>query len=473
MLCRGYYFSTLERLRFAQTSGILDQNTNDNIAHRRLKQPKPSKVAAVHPDWTGPRPISSPACRDPASFVEPLTLAKLPAKIREKHLSRAEQLLVAKQLRESVILDAADEAIYRIGRRADRTVSPQIYTPTLSSSARPSMDSSSDKREPQDQTHDAFYDSFRWLDEDEDLDLRLALDDYHADLKEPKPLSAQEPPTSFRRRLSISKMPFGRASLSSSRPGTKDSPNPSPVSYPPQTRRKSRALSLITPKHTSQASIASIDPTATHYQDPEARLKLRVYLASPQKFDEAVEFGFPSNEVRAAGRETGNKNTGARQLRGPLSADSENFKTFFADDQSSTYSEDLSMPDSDSPRTPNTPDKNPQAIKPFQPLDDTDGHHHKRPEGYAQAPAASREMTLRMTLTRPDLRACEDQIYGKQHAGRTSQSTSHRPDMAGSALQNRDTTKESMDNIWAEIDQELHSQPDGVVKRFWNRVRRN
>jgi len=40
--------------------------------------------------------------------------------------------------------------------------------------------------------------------------------------------------------------------------------------------------------------INSTDTDAAYYQDPEARLKLRVYLAFPQKFDEAVEFGFPS-----------------------------------------------------------------------------------------------------------------------------------------------------------------------------------
>src|SRR5699024_8789531 len=36
--------------------------------------------------------------------------------------------------------------------------------------------------------------------------------------------------------------------------------------------------------------------SAQYYQDPEARLKLRVFLASPQKFDEAIEFGFPALE---------------------------------------------------------------------------------------------------------------------------------------------------------------------------------
>ncbi|KAI1499630.1 hypothetical protein F5X99DRAFT_269968 [Biscogniauxia marginata] len=472
------YFSTLERLRFAQTSDILDHPQQA----RRGRGP--------HPNWTNQRPTTSPTCWDHPALLESLSLAKLPAKIREKHLTREEQLLVAKQLRESVILDAADEAFYKIGRRA----SPQTYTPTLSSSTRPSSMASipSDKQLPGlDETHDALYDSFRWLDEDEDLDLSLAIDDYHANLKEPMHLPSPDPPApSFRRRLSISKMPFGRSSMSSSRPATKDAtcspgtPTPSSVAYPQHVRRKSRAFSLMAPKHESQTSVASFDPAAVHYQDPEARLKLRVYLASPQKFDEAVEFGFPSNDIRAAGPSQGAPGPGRGFLHTMLSPDSENFKTFLEDDQSSTYSEDASMPDPESPKTPDTPENNPQMMRPLRFPGDSDDHPHRsrEPEGYTQAPAASREFTLRMTLTRPDLRACEDQIHQgwqmgpQQQSGRVSQASRSQSRNDG-PIPNppvRSATKESMDRIFADIDQEMVNQSDGgVVKRFWNRVRRN
>ena len=58
--------------------------------------------------------------------------------------------------------------------------------------------------------------SFRWMDEEDNLDLRLVLDDYHANLDGvvlPTPSSTQRP--SFRRHMSITKIPFGRSSLSS------------------------------------------------------------------------------------------------------------------------------------------------------------------------------------------------------------------------------------------------------------------
>ncbi|XXG99079.1 DNA-directed RNA polymerase II subunit [Hypoxylon texense] len=496
---RRKYFSTLERLRLAQSSGILDHPKDhnehrehgnaDNQFHRRhkLRGASLSTDAALAGKPLG-RPITSPSYRvrdhahAHAVSVDTAFLAKLPAKIREKHLTREEQVIVAKQLRPSVILDAADEAILKVGRASRRPSPPPVYPPTLSSSARPSMDSlASDNAFATE--HDALYDSFRWLDEDEDLDLRLTLDDYHVNLRETVPVLPKEVrPPSFRRHLSFSKIPFGRTSISSSRPGTKDaahpvpnSPIPNPVVYPQNGRRKSRALSLITPKHTAHESITSIDPAATHYQDPEARLKLRVYLASPQKFDEAIEFGFPANGASTS--PYGDIPSAKGHRRGMLSTDSEKFKTFLADDQSSTCSDDASLPDPESPRTPQTLDKH---VKPFQPSGTDDYHSSRAPDSYAQAPAASREMTLRMTLTRPDLRACEDQMYGwqkgtQQYPGKLSQTWSSRDDTPTSAYA-KDGPKESMDKIFADIDHELGLTPstDGnVVKRFWNRVRRN
>ncbi|KAI1387059.1 uncharacterized protein F4822DRAFT_411984 [Hypoxylon trugodes] len=482
---RRKYFSTLERLRLAQTSGILDTPSDANRdARRHHSKLRGASLSAAAPGKTLDRPTTAPSGRHHAASVDSAFLARLPAKIREKHLTREEQLIIAKHLRQSVILDAADEAFLKAGRFATRRPSPPPhYPPTLSSSPRASMESiSSDNASAG--APDALYDSFRWLDEDDDLDLRLALDDYHVNLKESVSVPPQDPrPPSFRRHLSFSKIPFGRPSISSSRPGTKDaapptahSASPSQFAYPQPVRRKSRALSLITPKHGAHESISSIDPGAAHYQDPEARLKLRVYLASPQKFDEAIEFGFPSNDPPSAstGRDLSNAQGYSRFMFSP---DSEKFKTFLSDDRSSTYSEDASLPDPESPKTPNTPDKH--AVKPLQ-RSSTNDYPSRLPEGYAQVPAASREMTLRMTLTRPDLRACEDQMYGWQknsrHSSKPSQILALRDDMRTPSSYARDAPKESMDKIFAEIDQELGSPAsadNNVMKRLWNRVRRN
>jgi len=129
-----------------------------------------------------------------------------------------------------------------------------------------------------------------------------------------------------------------------------------------------------------------IDSEATYYQDPEARLKLRVYLASAQKFDEAVEFGFPSNkDGRPATSHTGGHP-----------------HTFHLQDESF-------LDDDDDKRIPsyNLGAKMLSRSMSGNPLKPTHMARH-----YPLTSPGNREMTLRMTLTRPDLRADEGQLYG-------------------------------------------------------------
>lgn len=348
---------------------------------------------------------------------------------------------------------------------------------------------------------ESFYESFRWLDEEDDLDLRLFLDDYHANLRESVPEPSKQSRPSFRRRMSISKIPFGRASFSGSRPATRDggtnprSPLRSPLSPSSDShfghqRRKSRALSLITPKHAPHDSIATIDPSAAHYQDPEARLKLRVYLASPQKFDEAIEFGFPSTDVTPGAPATANHGlTPSKQQSPSRLSEAANLKTFLADDDDEDEEEDdkmslntdqPSVADPDSPQTPHAFDKG--AFRPVRVASEQDLRHASRPSdgGYTQVPACSREMTLRMTLTRPDLRAHEEQIYGWQKAvPQTARKWQQPPHIRVESNPTVDcfgegTGKESMEKMekmFAEID--ATSNPDqNVIRRIWNRVRR-
>ncbi|KAI0196248.1 hypothetical protein EV127DRAFT_331062 [Xylaria flabelliformis] len=319
--------------------------------------------------------------------------------------------------------------------------------------------------------HHVLFDNFSWLDEDDDLDLRLTLDDYHADLK-PRPVTTTGPPSLFRRRLSVNKLSFGR---SSSRPGTKDSSFAEQTPMPAHSRRKSRALSLITPKHGPQPSVTSID--AAHYQDPDARHKLRAYLASPQKFDEALEFGFPANNVHSAMLSGALPRRSRSFSRGLFMASSEKLKTFLADDNSSIYSQETSIPDSESPRTPHTPENQPHGIKPFNLPSHSDAFASDFSAGHGQGFTASREMTLRMTLTRPDLRSREEEQYGwPSQPNCFSQSRPlSRPFRVDSPVPDpiKDTAKDNMNQIFADIDKELSSSSEGVVKRFWNRVRRN
>ncbi|KAH8885159.1 hypothetical protein GQ53DRAFT_660338 [Thozetella sp. PMI_491] len=489
------YFSTLERLRFAQESNGVDgisQHYNDisaqNAKRRKARQHRSSS------ENLGGR-LRRRSLRDahlPSPDRYPVT--ELPEKIKRSHFSREDQVFLARQLRASVILDAADEAIYKIGRRASKHLAPdvELLSPIVSS-RRNSMES--EKRAAPEPGPDSFYDSFRWLDDEEDLDLRLFLDDYHANLREEVPSPTKERRPSFRRHLSISKIPFGRSSVSSSRPATKDAASPSPVS-PSQSpvvnssgsfnhgRRKSRALSLITPKHGAHDSLSAFDPAAAHYQDPEARLKLRVYLASPQKFDEAIEFGFPSMDALSASPVITKDSRAAlhkRQSRQKLS-DDPSMRTFLADDdddddKASLNSDQPSLADPESPKTPQYFENKPSA----RPMRVSSENHASKPSdgGYAQVPASSREMTLRMTLTRPDLRANEDQIYGWQAKGgqprRKSLNVSAGLDAHAVTYIGDSQHKESIEKVFAGIDHwNANQPPDGsVMKRIWNRVRRS
>jgi len=396
-------------------------------------------------------------------------------------------VILAGRLRESVILDAADEAIYKAVRRPNRQVvdppTPAASTPRSSTSSRKSKDMTG--------MTDAMYESFRWMDEESDLDLRLVLDDYHANLDGvviPTPTSTRRP--SFRRQMSISKMPFGRSSLSSLHP--RSSPKTESPNNHSRQKSRARALSLIQPKHVTNNSVSSIDPNATHYQDPEARLKLRVYLASPQKFDEAIEFGFPSLDGVTDGADKENKppkrTSKEHTSRGLSSRDTPGIKSSFAtdggrsflDDTASLFEDDISMADPESPITPlgmdtgyRPPRTSTSAYGPKSNKTSADYSHLgitrptvvKPQDGYTQAMAGSREMTLRMTLTRPDLRADETTIYGWQS---TKSPLKESSPVIAEDMEEKIGGRGPFGGIdgWGPMEKE-----NGVVKRFWNRVR--
>ncbi|KAI0204672.1 hypothetical protein F4808DRAFT_456420 [Astrocystis sublimbata] len=328
-----------------------------------------------------------------------------------------------------------------------------------------------------------FLGSFNWLDDNDDIDLRLTLDDYRADLK-PKPVTtARGPPSLFRRRLSVNKMSFGRSSISSTRPGTMNSSVDQVPPMPIHLRRKSRALSLISPKHGQKPPTLSIDSDAVdNYPDPDARHRLYAHFASPpQKLNGAqANHSFFANEGHSSALSRAPQRRSRSFSQGLYMASSEKLKTFLADDQSSVHSEETSIPDSESPRTPHTPhtfDTQYSNTKPF-----ALPSHSDVPADYGHVLGASRDMTLRMTLTRPDLRSRDEEPYGwpgaPAHAPQQPRPIS-RPFLVDSPVPDSpiaittSSTKENMDQIFADIDKELSSSTDGGFKRFWKRVRRN
>ena len=347
---------------------------------------------------------------------------RLPDKVRRKHFTKEEQALLAGRC-ESVILDAADEALYKLGgQNANRSIpSLPSFSSSQSSSESIQVEELVDSAVDMD---DSVLESFRWMDEDEDLD--LTLDDYHNHMIEtaasPRKSSSSIRP-SFRRTLSLTNLPSGAPRLSlANRPSylPATASLPSPERDVSSLENASQAIiSNPAPWHSAKRSVSAVDSTAKHYQDPEARLKLRVYLASPQKFEEALEFGFPAmhDDKRVHPR---------RQSFSKYQSMKSEVRTFFDDDEASLFedgdlSDDKTLPDARQPTfstnslaynekcaaTSNVTfaDLEPPSFRPHM--------LHTLSEPYAHTSAGNREMTLRMTLTRPDLRVEKGESFAR------------------------------------------------------------
>lgn len=319
-------------------------------------------------------------------------------------------------------------------------------------------------------------DSFRWMEDEEDLD--LTLDNYHEHLMESK-LGSNPRQPSFRRTLSLTALPredYGKPTPCELITRTTSStPLPIPSRRDSYERLTSRSVSRL-PRLPPTASQRPVDRSAKHYQDAETRLKLRVYLASPSKFDEALEFGFPS--LTNTSSTSSNRPSLSRNRHTEPTP-----QTFLDDDlENSSFLDGLSDSDSLSEmETPHTPsDTYPFHNTHRLPTSQTTSSELERPLVYKTASApkilnssadrpwqqsshmqlaeltGNREMTLRMTLTRPELRARESLLY----AGSVSQGDD--PLALGQLHTGVALGKDPWD----------HSRKEaGRVKRLWRRFR--
>lgn len=473
------YFSSLEKLRLAQHSTSAIKSASVKSCHGALKTSKPNP------------PPSRPALsrRNSSYFKNPHILRRkapsptsdtflpseaqwylsLPDKVKRKHFTKEERLALSGHRDSFVpVPDDSDEkpySFYKQGKEGNRSV-PTLRTASFSSL---SSLSTFDNNHPVDSAID-MDDSMIWFDDDNDLDLssKLQLDDYH-DFMTKAAESDVKPSTrrpSFRRALSLNQLPYG-ANTSSVPPLPKTTvPTPRTTIIPPQpTHQHVQSRPSLAAARRAQTSNSAIEASAKYYQDPEARLKLRVYLASPQNFDEAIEFGFPSME-----------DTDDRSLSRPSLSRAHNTapsKTFLHDDIPSLFDgldgdddaeSTASLPERDAPYTPINSRFNHDAML-LSPSEATSccssstlfskstvRHHTSEP--FAQMLAGGREMTLRMTLTRPDLRADEKALYAS--------TTGDDP----LALEHLPPTKKVAD-IWDQLPKE-----SGALKKFWKRVSR-
>ncbi|KAI9740380.1 MAG: vacuolar protein sorting/targeting protein PEP1 [Cirrosporium novae-zelandiae] len=484
---RKKYFSSLERLRFAQNHASplisstcsLSPQINKTTDHSRRRSLSPAgRKLSLNGLPKGPsrRLRNTPSAQGHGEFIHQQATAQwfqqLPEKVQRRHFSSEERLILSGCC-ETVILDAADEAFYKFGQQSNsssRALDSCSYHSnefTIHKSKSESdllTDSAIDMDE-------SGNDSFRWMEDDDDLDLTLA--EYHTAISQTAAHTQQSRPRrhSLRDKIAAASGAFHRYSLSIHRPATQSDhwhsfhPQPHSPTHPPvsfHNRVNTSSISNPSSRHQSRASVSSIDPLAKHYQDPEARLKLRVYLASPQKFDEAIEFGFPSSDMREAFASLPDN-------RKPENSDGRTF----LDDENASIQGDPTFYQEPSP-TFQEPPKRSRHHSYHQ------TSHHRRtssdftrhlrskstryPSPVMQVMPGSREMTLRMTLTRPDLRADDDIIF------RSPQYGSPRTPRAEDDLLKLEDLPFSGENgphdVWGPPPKEK-----GVVKRIWKKMR--
>ncbi|MCJ1474346.1 hypothetical protein MMC13_003004 [Lambiella insularis] len=399
-------FSTLERLRLAQGS-VQYASPRNSFTKARNSFSKYASADSARLFRRSKKPLApSSISQEDAQWYQ-----RLPDTVRRKQFTVEEQLLLAGKS-ETVILDAADEAVYRLGgRQANRSL-PSLRSCSSSPSSTFSIEMI-DLGESNPGMDDAMMDSFRWIEEDNDLD--LSLDDYHTHIADvaadnEKP-SSRRP--SVRRTFSLNNL----NTLSILSDSGTSSDNASSLTGRSSLHPSSTVQTLRRPSLSSQTSYPIYGQSATHYSDPEARLKLRVYLGSPQKFDEAIEFGFPS--LQRPNLPAARQPSTSSHRPKPVTAE---VQTFYDDDNDTASQfkdmdgEDTgSLPETQSPLVPFDsafrPPDNKSIVQPSTKGSIRPAMWQAAPEPYVHSRAGDREMTLRMTLTRPDLRADESVLY--------------------------------------------------------------
>lgn len=410
--------------------------------------------------------------------VDSQCFQSLPPKVQQKFFSPEERAYLRQVYRDSVIFDSADQAVYRLEQKkkqthpsceslpSDTTTTDLSQTSTLyiessdsdwDTEAEPDDDDDDDDEDDDEEMDSSLNDSFRWLDGDGDLDLRL--DDYHAHVANANPVPKQPPrrKPSFRRTMSFSANRQARKAASSisncAVPSSSQSSTvPSSLANIVGRTSTSRPPSGYQrpTMHAPRSSTSSIDPAAQYYQDPEARLKLRVYLASPQKFDEAIEFGFPA--LNDGKDDNTLSECPERVSEGLASPKVQKLTGTFFDDANGTVHGSTDKNRRKSSRL-STVAKAPQTLK---------NPPNKRQTCTAAPPPAlrrvpgNREMTLKMTLTRPDLRE--------------QSSPSVSPTSAEDPLKPEELppVTDSYPDIWDESD----SEQQNVMKKMWRRLRK-
>lgn len=465
---RKKYFSPVERLRITQ---------QHHTEQREKQQPKRSWLAPASPSTATGRPTTSPglgASSVANSFNDPLISAKqkhisedqarwfltLPEKIRRQQFSRDEQInlvIRCKKVLESASPDLASDAYRRCcsdSRRHSRTTLLSKDRPSTSAGTH-SLDGTRsflDLDSASVQTTDTSSAAMKIFKLYSRRSRSLSADQIQAEapVAPPSLPVVQEPPVSPTPR----KRPFRRFSLT---PIPLPPPTLAPAPVPafptsPSTnafkeaRPVSVAASLSARLSRPYIEFFSSDPQplpsptseSRSYHDEDIRKQLRRTLMSPETFDEALEFGFETKQPSPP------PSVSTRHLLFPQS--------HFSDDECEDDEEieggpaeldanedfDFGLDDSTSilepasPRTPTPPLAEPSPIIKLSSFDSAIGglplYAPFRPWTITRTLSTSskprafttienREMTIHMSLTRPDLRSIsstEEELYSVQ-----------------------------------------------------------
>ncbi|EME49948.1 hypothetical protein DOTSEDRAFT_68687 [Dothistroma septosporum NZE10] len=410
------YFSSVERLRIAQKSAA--QKRKKQATERRPQNepwlsPKPSMEALSRPKTAHsfrssvltsslpPRTARSERSEADVDEEQALRFLALPDKVKRSHFTPEELLLLTESseraLASACISDNGLSSRTTTDRKA--SIGPESIESIGSSLCRSSVsDGMVDDIDAKDWL-DVDAESIGSLEYGEEIVRFYARKGSISSMHSLAPtvtsgMESRRKSFSRKRAIKLAPIPLPPPTLLPAVP-----PLPSPTTLSNLNKLVQLPAPATTPTETA--------PQTKYYKDSHARQKLREYLASPEKFDEALEFGFSGEQ-------------GLPMRSSSLASHVERS----AEDEDEGLSAAGSKDDEDeaavagSPRTPSVVNEVFTSIKtPHSSLDSgvvlpyTPG----RVSGRCTSPTFDgREMTLRMTLTRPDLRAPEEELYAFQ-----------------------------------------------------------
>ncbi|KAI8940478.1 hypothetical protein NX059_004161 [Plenodomus lindquistii] len=421
------YFSSLERLQIQQQASS-DEPTSGRSSRASSSTPfrPPVTLATKHRRHKSAKLVkthaASTSASTSASAADVEFFLSLPEKVRKQQFSREEQLLFQLAKCEQAFLPDEHEA-----ERAQQRFHDFHFDFSQTSTCPPPAERGRSRRRSSSASSiiSPSRSSLFNLPSGKEKNHRRLSSLPHLDTMNTPIFTTKESPP-FRRTMSLTAASFRHPA--SPTMFIADPPPPPPHTIGPNPRHQrahSSSLSLSGRGSSQTPTPPIFDPEATHYQDPEARKKLRMYLASPQKFDEAIEFGFPStadNDALTPHYQLPHIGSHARKFSRDMHTFLKDGKLSFLEDSTSSENQGLELSDADSVadmESPTTPSSTGLSFR----LHSRQTSHGKLSiDSPMASPAHSgtgqmnREMTLRMTLTRPDLRADEDQLYGWQGA---------------------------------------------------------